>query len=188
MPSRTIVWTPIWDKAREGVGLEHLLLREGSADSVVLAMDENGRPFRLAYQLAWDESWRLRDARFAVTTEDATRSLRLETDGTGRWRDVDGRALPALDGCIDIDIWPTPFTNTFPIRRQRMAVGERREFVMAWVAAPELTVHRVPQAYTRLADRRYLFENLDGSEFRAELPVDEDGLVLDYQGIFRRIG
>ena len=33
------------------------------------------------------------------------------------------------------------------------------------------------EAYTRLADRLYLFENLDGNGFRAELPVDEDGIV-----------
>jgi hypothetical protein len=185
---RAISWTPIWDQNREGTGLEHLLLRESSADSVVLAFDEHGRPFRLTYQLTWDEAWRLRDARLVVTTERATRSLRLETDGQGHWRDGDARALPDLDGCLDIDIWPTPFTNTFPIRRQPLAIGERREFVMAWVAAPELTVRPMRQGYTRLADRRYLFENLDGSGFRAELPVDEDGVVLDYQGVFRRIG
>ena len=184
-----ISWTPIWDTHREGAGLEHLLLREGSADSIVLAFDQHGWPFRLAYQLAWDESWRLRDARLVVTTERAIRSLRLETDGKGHWRDGEARALPELDGCIDIDIWPTPFTNTFPIRRQPMAVGgKRREFVMAWVSAPELTVRPMRQGYTRLADRLYLFENLEGSGFRAELPVDEDGVVLDYQGVFRRIG
>jgi hypothetical protein len=185
---RAISWTPIWNKNREGTGLEHLLLREGSADSVVLAFDEHGRPFRLAYQLAWDESWRLRDARLVVTTERQTRSLRLETDGEGHWRDGEARALPELQGCIDIDIWPTPFTNTFPIRRRPMAIGERREFVMAWVSAPELIVRPMRQGYTRLADRRYLYENLEGSGFHAELPVDKDDVVRDYQGVFRRIG
>jgi hypothetical protein len=155
---------------------------------MVLAFDERGHPFRLTYQLTWDASWRLREARMAVTTEHTMRSLHLATDGNGHWRDNDGRALAELDGCIDIDIWPTPFTNSFPIRRQPMAVGERREFVMAWVSAPELTVRPMRQGYTRLADRLYLFENLEGSGFRAELAVDEDGVVLDYQGVFRRIG
>jgi hypothetical protein len=187
-PRRPITWTPIWNTAREGLGLEHLLLAEGSADSVVLAFDEDGGPFRLAYQLAWDESWQLREAQLVVTTERATRSLRLETDGRGRWRTGDARLLPELEGCLDIDIWPTPFTNSFPIRRQPMAIGERREFLMAWVSAPTLTVHRAPQAYTRLADRLYLFESLDGDGFRAELPLDEDGIVLDYPGMFRRVG
>jgi hypothetical protein len=183
---RTVVWTPIWDRGREGVGLEHLLLREGAADSVVLALDERGRPFRLAYALTWGAGWRLREARLAVTTDEGARTLSLETDGRGRWRDGRGER-PDLEGCLDIDIWPTPFTNTFPIRRRPLAVGERAEFVMAWVSAPALTVRPMRQGYTRLADRRYLYENLDGSGFRAELPVDEDGVVLDYQGVFRRI-
>ncbi|HET9490650.1 MAG TPA: putative glycolipid-binding domain-containing protein [Methylomirabilota bacterium] len=176
----------MWDTHRSGTGLEHLLLREGSADSVLLAFDEQGRPFRLAYQLAWDAAWRLGEARLQVTSEHGTRSLHLQSDGKGRWTDGGGRALSELDGCLDIDIWPTPFTNTFPIRRQPLAVGERREFVMAWVSAPALTVRPMRQGYTRLGDRRYLYENLEGSGFRAELPVDEDGVVLDYQGVFRR--
>jgi uncharacterized protein len=184
---RTICWTPVWNKEREGVGLEHLLLAGGVADSVVLAFDEERGPFRLTYRLTWDESWRLRDADLFVATERSTESLSLRTDGRGRWRDGDGRDIDELDGCVDIDIWPTPFTNSFPIRREPLAVGERRQFRMAWVSAPGLTVHPQPQAYTRLADRLYLFENLDGSGFTARLPVDEDGIVLDYPALFRRV-
>lgn len=186
-PCRTICWTPIWNKDREGVGLEHLLLADGVADSVVLAFDQEHGPFRLTYRLAWDESWRFHDARLAVATERFTRSLNLHTDGQGRWRHDDGRTIDELDGCLDIDIWPTPFTNCFPIRREPMAIGERRQFRMAWVFAPDLTVHPQSQAYTRLADKRYLFESLDGSGFKAELPVDEDGIVMDYPGLFRRV-
>jgi len=58
---------------------------------------------------------------------------------------------------------------------------------MAWVFAPDLTVQAQPQAYTRLAEHRYLFENLDGSGFQAELPVDEAGIVVDYPNLFRRV-
>jgi uncharacterized protein len=183
---RAICWTPSWNKNRDGVGLEHLLLAERSADSVVLAFDEERGPFRLMYRLNWDESWQLRDAELMLATEHSTRSLNLQSDGEGHWRHRDGRAIDDLDGCLDIDIWPTPFTNSFPIRREPMAVGERRRFRMAWISAPDLTVHAQPQAYTRLADRLYLYENLD-SGFRAELPVDEDGIVLDYPGLFRRV-
>jgi hypothetical protein len=186
-PGRTICWTPIWNKRLQGVGLEHLLLTERTADSVVLAIDDERGPFRLTYRLNWDESWRLRDVELVLTTERSTQSLRLQTDGQGYWRDGDDRVIDALDGCIDIDIWPTPFTNTFPIRREPMALRERRQFLMAWVYAPDLTVRPQPQAYTRLADRLYLFESLDGSNFQVELPVDEDGIVLDYPDLFRRV-
>lgn len=185
--SRTICWMPLWNREHEGVGLEHLLLTEGLADSAVLAYDGEQGPFRLTYRLHWDGSWQLRDAELILTTERSVRSLTLQTDGQGHWRHGDGRSITELDGCRDIDIWPTPFTNTFPIRREPMAVGERRQFLMAWVFAPDLTVHPQPQAYTRLADRLYLFENLDGSGFQAELPVDDEGIVVDYPDLFRRV-
>ena len=184
---RTICWTPIWNTHREGVGLEHLLLAERVADSIILAFDEEHGPFRLTYRLTWDESWQLRDAELRLATERFTRSLSLQTDGRGHWKDYHGRSIHDLDGCYDVDIWPTPFTNSFPIRREPMAIGERRQFRMAWIFGPDLTFHAQPQAYTRLADRLYLFENLDGSGFSAELAVDEDGVVLDYPGLFRRV-
>ena len=59
---------------------------------------------------------------------------------------------------------------------------------LPWVDGTTLTVTAQPQAYTRLAERLYRFEILDGSGFQAELPVDEGGLVLDYSGLFRRVG
>jgi hypothetical protein len=181
--TRAISWTRVGDGEH---GLEHLLLDEGSADGLVIALDDDRRPFRLAYRLTWDASWRLTDARLVVTTHDETRTLRLESDGKGHWRDGEARALPELDGCLDIDIWPTPFTNTFALRRGPMDVGERREFVVAWVAAPALSVRPARQAYTRLAERRYRFESLD-SDFSAEIVVDADDLVVDYKALFRRV-
>lgn len=184
---RTICWKPTWNKQLEGVGLEHLLLAARSADSVVLGFDEEQGPFRLSYRLTWDDAWRLRDADLRVATGSFTRSLKLQTDGGGHWRDGNGGTIAELDGCIDIDIWPTPFTNTFPICREPLATGERRAFRMAWIFGPDLTFHAQAQAYTRLSDRLYLFETLDGSGFRAQLPVDDDGIVLDYPDLFRRV-
>ena len=40
--------------------------------------------------------------------------------------------------------------------------------------------------YTRLADRLWRFEGLE-ADFVADLPVDGDGVVLDYPGLFRRL-
>ena len=92
---RAICWTPIWNKEREGVGLEHLLLTDQEADSVVLAFDEAQGPFRLAYRLAWDEAWRLRDAELAVATAHSARSLSLHPDGEGQGE------RESLNGTVD---------------------------------------------------------------------------------------
>lgn len=184
---RTLCWSSTCNPAEVDTGLEHLLLTEDRADSVVLALDASAGPFRLAYRLHWDEDWQIRDAELVVATEQATRALSLHTEGDGQWLDRDGRVIADLQGCRDIDIWPTPFTNTFPVRRTSLAIGERREFPMVWVRAPELTLQVKAQAYTRVSDRCYRYENLDGSGYSAELPVDEDGIVLDYPGLFRRV-
>jgi hypothetical protein len=42
----------------------------------------------------------------------------------------------------------------------------------------------VLQRYTRLAEDRYRYTQ---DEFEAELTVDQQGLVLDYEGLWRAI-
>nr|WP_267873671.1 putative glycolipid-binding domain-containing protein [Massilia sp. Se16.2.3] len=93
----------------------------------------------------------------------------------------------ALDGCIDIDLTASCFTNTLPIRRLGAALTERQPIDVAWVWIPELRVEKARQAYTRLDDARVRFESV-GTGFQADLTVDGDGFVLDYPGLFRRTG
>src|SRR5688572_30186900 len=104
---RAITWAPLWNPVREGLGLEHLLLGDGEADGLVLAFDEQGRPFRLAYAFTWSSAWQVQEARLSVTTEQGARSLVLRRGAAGGWHDAEGRRLADLDGCSDVDVWPT---------------------------------------------------------------------------------
>jgi hypothetical protein len=104
--------------------------------------------------------------------------LELSADGVGGWS-ADG-----VEGCLDVDLGFTPATNTLPIRRGELAVGEAFDLDAAWVRFPALTLERLSQRYERLADDRYLYSS-DG--FRAELVVDAHGLVLEYEGFWRAI-
>ena len=180
--------------AWDGGGLEHLRLQVEPhavrADSVILAVDDDGRPYRARYRVECDGAWAVRHARVEVLEEPA-RALDLRTDGRGHWTDGATGAPMPLDGCVDIDVYPSPFTNTLPIRRLREpAVGRPVAIVVAWVALPELTVRPAPQEYTLLArtpeGARWRFRGLD-SDFTAELAVDRDGLVLDYPDLARRL-
>ena len=67
---------------------------------------------------AGDGDWRLRRLTFAVADAEDTAVARtsVASDGAGHWR-VDERERPDLEGCLDVDIQITPFTNTLPIRR-----------------------------------------------------------------------
>jgi hypothetical protein len=184
---RAVTWSPTWDATREGQGIEHLLLGARMADSMLLAFDENGTPYRLSYRLRWDEARRVRSARLHVVTESGETKLSLRSDGMGNWRDSNGRELVELRGATDLDIWPTPFTNSLAIWRLGDALRERQRIEVVYVAAPQLSVALMRQAYTRIRPGLFRFASMD-SGFTADLPVDEDGIVLDYPGLFRRVG
>ena len=185
-PCRAVVWAPLWNPKRVGQGLEHLLLRADAADSLLLGFDDAGQAYRLSYQLRWDPPWCLQTAQVVVMTAQGSRTLQLATDGAGSWWDAAGQVLPSLQGCRDLDLWPTPFTNTLAIRRLALALHERREIGVVYVAAPALTVTVMRQAYTRLAERLYRYESVERG-YQVALPVDAAGVVLDYPGLFRRL-
>jgi hypothetical protein len=180
--------------AWDGRGLEHLRLGTGAegvrADGLLLAVDDAGRPFRARYVVECDVGWRVRRARIERLDEPPA-TLDLRADGRGHWTDAaTGAALP-LEGCVDVDIYPSPFTNTLPIRRLAdAAIGQPVPIVVAWVVLPALSVQATRQEYTLLArgadGARWRFHAPD-SGFTAELPVDGDGLVRDYPGIARRL-
>jgi hypothetical protein len=94
--------------------------------------------------------------------------------------------IPAVAGCLDVDLAFTPATNILPLRRLDLAVGESREMTAAWVRFPELSVEPLAQRYTRLDERRVRYESRDGS-FTAELEVDELGLVVSYPPLWERV-
>ena len=170
----------------DGSGLEHLVVhRDGdtiSAHGVVIG-ERDGLRHGTRYVIECDSAWRVRHALIEVA---GGARLELFADGEGHWHGRDGAPIAALDGCIDIDLTASCFTNTLPIRRLGGVPGERRVIDVAWVWIPELTVQAAPQAYTLLDDGRYRFEGV-GSGFQANLTVDDEGFVVDYPGLFRRV-
>jgi hypothetical protein len=184
---REVMWVP-W----EGLGLEHLhLLRSDGggvvANGLVIGL-EAGRPFRIGYEVRCDGLWRVREVRAAAPDSERP-VLALLADGEGHWKRGGGEPIPELEGCIDVDISATPFTNTLPIRRLGLEPGESEELAVVYVRVPELLIGPERQRYGCLEagpnGGRYRFEALP-SGFTAELPVDAEGLVLDYPGLFRR--
>jgi uncharacterized protein len=179
---RQVMWQAI-----DTVGMEHCTVRAGESevviDGLVLAVVE-GAPHRLAYTVTCDGAWRTREVVARVLPHGPT--LTLLADGHGSWRDGTGQALPALDGCTDVDITVTPSTNTLPIRRLGLVPGQSAMIRVVYVVAPTLMLEPGEQRYTRLSMSSYRFEAL-GSDFQAKLAVDADGLVVTYPGLFTRV-
>ena len=180
--NRSYRWT-----TEKGGGLEHVELDSGGADVTaegVLIGPAGGRLFACSYALRCDERWQVRSLDVHVAGQG---TVCLRADGAGNWTDANGTPLPALQGCTDIDLSGSPFTNTLPIRRLGDALRDRQEIRVAYIDLPKLDVQPASQAYTRLAPDRVRFDSLS-RPFSAELEVDADGLVLHYPGLFTRVG
>lgn len=139
---------------------------------------------RIEYVVRLSATWQVRQ--FILFRDLEEPDLWLATDGAGRWGEMNGAHRTELDGCYDIDLTCTPFTNTLPIRRLPFAVGDTAELPVVMIDPETLEVRRVVQRYTRLADRSWRYTNVD-SGFEVVLDVDEHGLVIDYPAGFRRV-
>jgi hypothetical protein len=137
------------------------------------------------YRIECDASWRTRYVSIAETS--TSRSIELWSTGDGHWRGDDGRMLVALTDAVDVDISATPFSNTLPIRRAGLALGQSVEIVTAYIEIPSLRVTADHQRYTRVSPSTYRYEALDGTFIR-EVEVDDEGFVTEYPGLFTRVG
>lgn len=190
---RTVMWSRL-----DSAGMEHLALhRDGSrvvADGTVLLL-RGEEPLRIGYSLSLTSAWQVRMV--SVDIPGGTpRVLRLKTDGEGNWETGLNEPLPDLEGCLDVDLAFTPFTNSLPIRRLSLAEGDSAELKMVYVTVPDLHVHADGQRYTcqvdegdrEAGDWRGVYRYQAGARGRdVELAVDSDGLVRDYPGIFKRV-
>ena len=181
---RTVCWTPVGSP-----GFEHLQLRaeDGGyvAKSIVLGI-EGPTPFRLHYKIKADHAWRTRKLWLRAVTPFSERELTLRSDGRGNWRNEDGLDLPALRDCLDVDITVTPFTNALPINRLRLMPRQSVDIRVVYVTAPGLAISASAQRYSRRGMDEDIFLESPAHDFTALLPIDGDGLVMDYPQLFTR--
>lgn len=146
--------------------------------------EEEGVPLHVHYTLSLDSGWIIQSVTIDV---EATSSYRLhfEKNAVGNWMDEKGKHLPALDGCIDIDLSVTPFTNTLPINRLRLAKGESSEINVLYFKLPEGKYQPFRQRYTNIDDVFYKYESI-GYGYVTVLETDQHGFVKYYPGRWDR--
>jgi hypothetical protein len=150
---------------------------------------EDGEAWSVRYVIELDEGWRTRTAQVWGVSALGEHEVLLEGDGDGDWW-VDGEAVPGLDGCLDVDLEASACTNSFPVHRLRLGVGESAAAPAAYVRALDLRVERLEQDYTRVDDdggrQRYDYRS-PAFGFASVIAYDRSGLTLDYPGIATRV-
>jgi uncharacterized protein len=83
------------------------------------------------------------------------------------------------------DLAFSPLFNSIPVLRDGLHEGgDARDYRMAFVSVPELTVEESRQRYEPLGPGRIRFRSDD---FVADLELDRDGLVNRYEGLAERV-
>ena len=154
-----------------------------SLTGTILRSSDRG-PAEVGYQLICDAHWRTRSAEVYCRDDRGKTELRIPRDDDG-WHS-NGERLQLPSECTDLDLAWSPSTNTLPIGRLNLKIGERSGLLTAaWVRLPEMRVEALRQTYERTGSHTYIYRSRDGA-FAAKLVVDEDGIVVNYGGVWER--
>jgi uncharacterized protein len=185
-----------WQHEDPRVGLEEVRFTlQPSGDWRIVGSTtgvQDAGPRVVQYDVLVDAEWRTRSARIETGsgTGAGTTARQLESDGNGWWS-IDGSDAPSLEACLDVDLESSAMTNTLPVRRLALDIGDRIDAPAAYIRLDATSIERLEQFYTRIEDvdghQRYDYE-APAFDFKAHLLYDDAGLVLEYPGIATRTG
>jgi len=179
-------------RSLDGTKFEHVKILENNegitADGLMIHLNDN-ETLRMRYRIYCDTSWRIHKAEL-IKLDETDERLLLLSDGNGTWRNERDTPIDELNGCRDIDIHFSPFTNTLAIRRLNLQPGESANIEAVFISGQTMQLAAASQRYTHLGNNssgaHYKYEGLS-SGFKKTLPVDHTGLVMEYPGYFKRI-
>jgi hypothetical protein len=170
----------LW-RQHDGAGLDRCVLDvtpAGSRLSGTTLAVVDGEPIEIRYSVMTDAAGATTTVGAHVQGSGNDRRLALSSDGQGTWSVSDEPVLD-LFGAIDVDLGWTPATNTLPIRRLGLEIGESAQITVAMISFPQHEVERRTQAYERLDETTYRYTS---ATFDGTLTVNEHHLVTEHSG------
>lgn len=163
----------------------HIIEKEQSFHSRgELVGNKNNQVYGLDYQIVVDEQWKTRF--FSINSSQGNKSYSVHAHKINNLWVIDDVEYPEFNECLDVNIATTPYTNTLPINRLKLEIGESKEINVLYINPLEERITLVMQRYKRLSDFTYFYENL-WNDFKATIIVDEDGIVQEYSGMYKAI-
>jgi uncharacterized protein len=178
---QTIIWRRLDMPGHESARMffaEDSWYLEGTA--VFLYED---KPCRLDYLIECDEKWNTTAADITGWVGDELIDLEIDIDEDRRWF-INRVESPEVKDCIDIDLNFSPVTNTLPLRRLHIGIGQEAAVKAAWLRFPSFKFEPLEQTYNRLDENHYRYESGGGS-FARDLEVNKAGLVINYPDYFQ---
>ena len=181
MTSHSILWRGLFLLGHEACRLFSKKTYWHLEGTAVFSYDQ--QPCCLDYSVICDSDWHTRSGSVTGWLGNTIVEIELAVDPDHHWR-VNGRELPKVAGCIDLDLNFSPCTNTIPIHRLDLAIGQEAEVKAAWLRIPNFELESLHQLYRRLDESTYRYES-GGGQFIAELQVNQAGFVTNYPGLWQ---
>lgn len=181
---KSIIWKGL-NRLQTTEHCELLLEKDRIMVSSIVKGLVDGSEVHISYLIHMDRNWKTLSVSVLNRVEGELKQLAYKSDGDGNWF---GNGLEAdlFKGCIEIDIMVSPFTNSIPVNRLKLKIGESRRISVMYFDILKFEVLRVEQIYTRVTEDQYKYENTD-NDFKALIRFDEFGLVRSYPGLFEMI-
>ncbi|WP_205511239.1 putative glycolipid-binding domain-containing protein [Longitalea arenae] len=177
-----ILWT-----GREYYSLENCLINTSETGAEIASTiigSYQGKIYQVAYEIKTNAHWETVFVAIRSRHSNQMQTIQLQGDGKGNWV-MDGKEAEQFNGCIDVDISLTPFTNTLPIRRLKLQNQQEQVIQVVYFDLMEQRMAPVRQQYRRLSATEYRYENIP-NDFESNIVVDESGFVVDYPSLFVR--
>jgi hypothetical protein len=176
----------LWS-GREYRSLENCLVNyteTGVEISSTIVGHYQGKIYKVDYQILTNLKWETLVFEVQTQCNDSREFLRFEAMQHGGWL-ANGESTKLYNGCIDVDISLTPFTNSLPINRMQAALAQQQEITVIYIDVLHQRIKPVRQLYKKNSQSNYHFENVP-NDFEADIAIDDSGLVVDYPGLFVR--
>ena len=138
------------------------------------------------YELVLDAAWTVSSLQVKMTAPAPEKIIKLTHNKFGEWVDDTLHTRPDLDGCLDIDISLTPFTNSLPVKRLCFKPGESREIQVLYFDLPAFDISMKKQRYTYQGGNVFKFESLD-TGYTNVITFTAAGFVQQYPNLFELV-
>ena len=134
-PIATVVWQRLDTPGHDAAELKSAV--SGWRLEGIAILTHEGRPCRLSYAIRCAPGWQTQEVAVSGFIGADPVATRITRERNGVWL-LDGAVVSGVAGCEDVDLALTPATNTLPIRRLDLDVGESAAVMAAWLRFPEL--------------------------------------------------
>ena len=179
---KNILWTGIEYYSLEN-GILTISDKGSEINSTIVGKYVNAL-YKIEYHIRTNQFWETAFLEIKTQVHNTMESISLRREGNGNWY-VNGQPDEKFNGCIDIDISLTPFTNTLPINRLKLSEKEEKQIKVLYVDVLGRKMMPAQQKYTRLSPTDYKYENVP-NDFESVISVDDLGLIVEYPGLFKQ--